>query len=179
MTSLDLFNKEIVPMLKEKLGVKNVNQTPKIDKVIVSIGIGSLATRKSIKDFDEFEKNLKKITGQKPVLIKSRKAISNFKLREGMPVMLKSTLRRDKAYDFLDRFVKVVLPRLRDFNGLSSKSFDAKWNLNIGIVNYNIFPELDIEDVTIPMGLQITIVTTSTDIDQSKGLLEALWLLFK
>ena len=87
MTSLDLFNKEIVPMLKEKLGVKNVNQTPKIDKVIVSIGIGSLATRKSIKDFDEFEKNLKKITGQKPVLIKSRKAISNFKLREGMPVM--------------------------------------------------------------------------------------------
>lgn len=179
MTSLDLFNKEIVPMLKEKLGVKNVNQTPKIDKVIVSIGIGSLATRKSIKDFEEFEKNLKKITGQKPVLIKSRKAISNFKLREGMPVMLKSTLRRDKAYDFLDRFVKVVLPRLRDFNGLSSKSFDAKWNLNIGIVNYNIFPELDIEDVTIPMGLQITIVTTSTDIDQSKGLLEALWLLFK
>jgi large subunit ribosomal protein L5 len=126
MTSLDLFNKEIVPMLKEKLGVKNVNQTPKIDKVIVSIGIGSLATRKSIKDFEEFEKNLKKITGQKPVLIKSRKAISNFKLREGMPVMLKSTLRRDKAYDFLDRFVKVVLPRLRDFNGLSSKSFDAK-----------------------------------------------------
>ncbi len=179
MTSLDLFNKEIVPMLKEKLGVKNVNQTPKIDKVIVSIGIGSLATRKSIKDFEEFEKNLKKITGQKPLLIKSRKAISNFKLREGMPVMLKSTLRRDKAYDFLDRFVKVVLPRLRDFNGLSSKSFDAKWNLNIGIVNYNIFPELDIEDVTIPMGLQITIVTTSTDIDQSKGLLEALWLLFK
>ena len=79
----------------------------------------------------------------------------------------------------MDRFVKVVLPRLRDFNGLSSKSFDAKWNLNIGIVNYNIFPELDIEDVTIPMGLQITIVTTSTDIDQSKGLLEALWLLFK
>ena len=126
MTSLDLFNKEIVPMLKEKLGVKNVNQTPKIDKVIVSIGIGSLATRKSIKDFEEFEKNLKKITGQKPLLIKSRKAISNFKLREGMPVMLKSTLRRDKAYDFLDRFVKVVLPRLRDFNGLSSKSFDAK-----------------------------------------------------
>ena len=126
MTSLDLFNKEIVPMLKEKLGVKNVNQTPKIDKVIVSIGIGSLATRKSIKDFEEFEKNLKKITGQKPVLIKSKKAISNFKLREGMPVMLKSTLRREKAYDFLDRFVKVVLPRLRDFNGLSTKSFDAK-----------------------------------------------------
>lgn len=179
MTSLDLFNKEIVPALKEKLGVKNVNQIPKVEKVVVSVGIGSLATRKSIKDFDEFEKNLKKITGQKPVLIKSRKAISNFKLREGMPVMLKSTLRREKAYDFLDRFVKVVLPRLRDFSGLSSKSFDAKGNLNIGIVNYNIFPELDIEDVTMPMGLQITIVTTSTSIEQSKALLEGLWLLFK
>ncbi len=179
MTALDLFNKEIVPALKEKLAVANINQVPKIDKVIVSVGIGSLATRKSIKDFDEFEKNLRKITGQKPVLIKSRKAISNFKLREGMPVMLKSTLRRDRAYAFLDRFVKVVLPRLRDFNGLSTKSFDAKGNLSIGIVNYNIFPELDIEDVTIPMGLQITIVTTSTDAQKSKGLLEALWLLFK
>ena len=179
MTSLNLFNKEIVPTLKEKLGVKNVNQIPKVEKVIVSIGIWSLATRKSIKDFEEFEKNLKKITGQKPVLIKSKKAISNFKLREGMPVMLKSTLRRDRAYDFLDRFVKVVLPRLRDFSGLSSKSFDTKGNLNIGIVNYNIFPELDIEDVTVPMGLQITIVTTNPSIEESKSLLEALWLLFK
>lgn len=174
MTALDLFNKEIAPALKEKLGVKNVNQVPKVEKVIISIGIGSLATRKSIKDFEEFEKNLKKISGQKPVLVKSRKSISNFKLREGMPVMLKSTLRRDRAYDFLDRFVKVVLPRLRDFSGLSSKSFDAKGNLNIGIVNYNIFPELDIEDITVPMGLQITIVTTSTDTEKSKGLLEAL-----
>ena len=179
MTALALFNKEILPALKEKLAVANINEVPKIDKVIVSVGIGSLATRKSIKDFEEFETNLKKITGQKPVLIKSKKAISNFKLREGMPVMLKSTLRKDKAYDFLDRFVKVVLPRLRDFSGLSSKSFDAKGNLNIGIANYNIFPELDLEDVNTQMGLQITIVTTSTDIEKSKSLLEALWLLFK
>lgn len=116
MSALQQFNKEIVPVLKEKLGVKNVNSVPKIEKIIVSVGIWSLATRKSIKDFDEFEKNIIRITGQKPTLIKSRKSISNFKLREWMPVMYKVTLRRDRAYDFLDRFVKVVLPRLRDFS---------------------------------------------------------------
>lgn len=179
MSALQNFNKETVPALKEKLGVKNIHSVPRIEKVIVSIGIGSLATRKSIKDFDEFEKNITKITGQKPTLIKSRKAISNFKLREGMPVMYKVSLRRDRAYDFLDRFVKVVLPRLRDFTGLSSKSFDPKGNLNIGLVNYNIFPELNVDDVNTPMGLQITIVTSTTSTEKSKALLQELWLLFK
>lgn len=179
MSALQQFNKEIIPALKEKLGVKNINSVPRIQKIIVSIGIGSLATRKSIKDFDEFEKNLIKITGQKPTLIKSRKSISNFKLREGMPVMYKVTLRRDRAYDFLDRFVKVVLPRLRDFSGLSSKSFDQKGNMNIGLVNYNIFPELNVDDVNTPMGLQITIVTSTTSTEKSKALLQEMWLLFK
>lgn len=179
MSSLQKFNKEIVPVLKDKLKEKNINSVPKIEKVIVSIGIWSLATRKSVKDFDEFEKNLIKITGQKPTLIKSRKSISNFKLREGMPVMYKVTLRRDRAYDFLERFVKVVLPRLRDFTGLSSKSFDPKGNLNIWLANYNVFPELNIDDVVTPMGLQITIVTSTTNTAKSKALLQELWLLFK
>ena len=158
MSSLQKFNKEIVPVLKDKLKEKNINSVPKIEKVIVSIGIWSLATRKSVKDFDEFEKNLIKITGQKPTLIKSRKSISNFKLREGMPVMYKVTLRRDRAYDFLERFVKVVLPRLRDFTGLSSKSFDPKGNLNIWLANYNVFPELNIDDVVTPMGDRKSVV---------------------
>lgn len=179
MNSSAQFKKEILPRLKEKLGVKNVNSVPQIDKVVVAIGIGSLATRKSVKDFEEFEKNLRKITGQKPMLVKSRKSISNFKLREGMPVMLRSTLRREKAYDFLDRFVKVVLPRLRDFGWLSTKSFDQKGNMNIGLSNYNIFPELNVDDVVTPIGLQITIVTTGSDVDHSKALLESLWLIFK
>lgn len=179
MSAQQQFNKEIVPALKEKLGIKNINSVPRIEKVIVSVGIGSLATRKSIKDFDEFEKNLIRITGQKPTLIKSRKSISNFKLREGMPVMYKVTLRRSRAYDFLDRFVKVALPRLRDFAGLSSKSFDQKWNLNIGLANYNIFPELGVDDVNTVMGLQITIVTSTTNTEKSKALLQELWLLFK
>lgn len=180
MKALELFKKETIPALKEKLGVKNIHAVPTVDKVIVSVGIGSLATRKSVKDFEEFEKNLKKITGQKPMLVKSRKAISNFKLREGMPVMLKVTLRRDRAYDFLEKFVKVVLPRLRDFSGISGKSFDPKGNYSIGLVNYNIFPEIGVEDAPTPMGLQITIVTKgSTDAIKSKALLEGLWLIFK
>lgn len=179
MSALQQFNKEIVPALKEKLWVKNIHSVPRIEKVVVSVGIWSLATRKSVKDFDEFEKNLIKITGQKPTLIKSRKSISNFKLREGMPVMYKVTLRRARAYDFLARFVKVVLPRLRDFSGLSSKSFDQKGNMNIGLVNYNIFPELNVDDVNTPMGLQITIVTSTTSTERSKALLQELWLLFK
>ena len=180
MNSLELFKKETLASLKEKLGVKNIHEVPTLDKVVVSIWIGSLATRKSVKDFDEFEKNLKKITGQKPTLIKSRKSISNFKLREGMPVMLKVTLRRDRAYNFIEKFVKVVLPRLRDFSGISNKSFDANWNYNIWLVNYNIFPELNLDDVNVNMWLQMTIVTKgSRDSVKSKALLEALWLIFK
>ena len=107
---------ELFAKLKDHLNLKNINQDPKVDKVIVAMGIGSLVTRKGHKDFEEFERNLIRITGQKPVLIKSRKAISNFKLREGMPVMLKVTLRGERAYDFLDRFCKLVLPRVRDFS---------------------------------------------------------------
>jgi len=126
MNTLEAFNKNVVKNLQKQLGIKNINAVPKIDKVIVAIGIGSLATRKSVKDFDEFEKIITKLTGQKSRILKSKKAISNFKLREDMPVMLQTTLRREKAYDFLDRFMKVVMPRLRDFSGFSEKSFDGQ-----------------------------------------------------
>ena len=110
---------------------------------------------------------------------KSKKAISNFKLREDQPVMLKSTLRKQKAVDFLERFIRVVLPRIRDFNGTSIKSFDKDFNLNMGIKNYNIFPEFGIEDVTIPMGLGITIVTTAKTLEEAKALLEDFGFIFK
>ncbi|MCF7835062.1 50S ribosomal protein L5 [Candidatus Gracilibacteria bacterium] len=170
---------DFVKELQNKLNIKNVNAVPKVEKVILSCGIGSLVTRKGQKDFGEFENNLKRISGQKARMIKSRKSISNFKLREGMPVMLQSTLRKKRAVEFLDRFVKLVLPRMRDFSGISSKSFDPSGVLNIGIPNYNIFPELGLDDVTIPMGIQITIVTSSKNIEQSKALLEALGFVFK
>jgi len=131
MNTLEAFNKNILKDLQKKIGVKNINTVPKIDKVIVAIGIGSLVTRKSLKDFDEFEKIITKITGQKSRVYKSKKAISNFKLRENLPVMLQTTLRKQKAYDFLDRFVKLVMPRMRDFSGFSEKTFDGQGNFSI------------------------------------------------
>ena len=170
---------ELFAKLKDHLQLKNINQVPKIDKVIVSMGIGSLVTRKGHKDFEEFEKNLIRITGQKPVLIRSKKAISNFKLREGMPVMLKVTLRGVRAYDFLDRFAKMVLPRIRDFSGVSKKNFDPKGNLNLWLQNYNIFPELGVDDVNLPMGLQLTIVSTAGTPEASQALLQEVGFIFK
>ena len=170
---------ELFAKLKDHLQLKNINQVPKIDKVIVSMGIGSLVTRKGHKDFEEFEKNLIRIAGQKPVLIRSKKAISNFKLREGMPVMLKVTLRGVRAYDFLDRFAKMVLPRIRDFSGVSKKNFDPKGNLNLWLQNYNIFPELGVDDVNLPMGLQLTIVSTAGTPEASQALLQEIGFIFK
>ena len=170
---------ELFAKLKDHLQLKNINQVPKIDKVIVSMGIGSLVTRKGHKDFEEFEKNLIRITGQKPVLIRSKKAISNFKLREGMPVMLKVTLRGVRAYDFLDRFAKMVLPRIRDFSGVSKKNFDPKGNLNLWLQNYNIFPELGVDDVNLPMGLQLTIVSSAGTPEASQALLQEIGFIFK
>jgi len=131
MNTLEAFNKKIIKDLQKQIGVKNLNAVPKIDKVIVAVGIGSLATRKSLKDFDEFEKVITKITGQKARILKSKKAISNFKLREGIPVMLQTTLRKQRAYDFLDRFMKLVMPRLRDFSGFTEKNFDGQGNFNL------------------------------------------------
>jgi large subunit ribosomal protein L5 len=125
------YNSEIKKSLQTSLGKKNLNQVPSVDKVIISVGIGSLATRKGVKDFSDIEKNIIKITGQKPALVKSKRSISNFKLREDMPVMYKVTLRRDRAYDFLQKLTTVVLPRVRDFTGLNPKSFDPQHNINI------------------------------------------------
>lgn len=131
MNTLESFNTKVLPTLQKQLDIKNINAVPKIDKIIIGIGIGSLATRKSLKDFDEFEKIIMKITGQKSRVYKSKKAISNFKLRENLPVMLQSTLRKQRAYDFLDRFMKLVMPRMRDFSGFSEKSFDGQGNFSI------------------------------------------------
>lgn len=136
-------------------------------------------TRKGQKDFEEFEKNLKIITGQKPRLCKSKKSISNFKLREGMPVMLSVTLRKDRALDFLDRMAKLVLPRVRDFSGISKKSFDPSGNLNFGIKNYALFPEFVVDAVSIPMGLQITVVSTAGTAEKAQVFLEELGFIFK
>jgi len=168
-----------VSNLQKKLNIKNIHAVPKVDKVIVAMGIGSLVTRKSQKDFSELETNLQQITGQKPRMIKSKQAISNFKLREDMPVMLQVTLRWKKAYDFLQRFTQLALPRSREFEWLNPKGFDTQANISIGVKNYDIFPELSVDSVNIPMGLQISIINTANNKDEARALLEALGFVFK
>ena len=119
--------------LQKRLNLKNINAVPTLETVIVNMGIWSIVTRKWHKDFEEFEKNLSKITWQKPRIVKAKKSISNFKLREWMPVMLQSTLRGNRALDFIDRLYKIILPRIRDFSWLNKRSFDSQANLTIGI----------------------------------------------
>ncbi len=171
--------RDILNKVKDQLWIKNIMSSPKIDKVIVAIWIWSLATRKGIKDFSEIERNLQKITWQKPYMILSKRSISNFKLRDWMPSMLKVTLRGQKAYDFIDKVSKIVLPRIRDFNGLNVKSFDNQGDYSLWLKSYWIFPELKPDDITMDIGLQISIVMTSNEKEKNKVLLENLGFVFK
>lgn len=179
MSIYQQYKSETRSALKKDLQKKNIHEVPSLDKVIVSVGIGSLATRKGVKDFSDIEKNLAIITGQKPVMIRSKKAISNFKLREDMPVMLKVTLRKDKAHDFLDKLTKIVMPRVRDFSGLSTKSFDPNNNYNIGLTTQAIFPELIAdESAAAAMGVQINIVTNAATKEDAIAMMKSIGFIF-
>jgi len=164
--------------LKESLGKGNIHQVPQIDKVVVAMGIGSLATRKGVKDFSDLEENLARITGQAPQMLYSKKAVSNFKLRENMPVMLRTTLRGKKAHDFIERLVAYVLPRVRDFNGISPRKFDGRGNYTLGLKDQLVFPELNPEEVKTAMGIQMTFATTADTNEDAKALLESLGIIF-
>jgi large subunit ribosomal protein L5 len=168
---------EVVPQLKEELGLKNNFAAPVISKVKVNVGIGTLA--KQTKDFSEVISNVSKITGQKPVVTKAKLAVSNFKLRKGMPVGITTTLRGKRAYDLMDKLVNVVLPRVRDFRGLSIKSFDGKGNFSIGFKEALVFPEINPDDISNVHGLQITIITTAKNDDEGIALLKKLGFPFK
>lgn len=170
--------KDLDAKLIKRLNLKNINALPKIDKVVVAIGVGSLHTRKWLKDFSEFEKNLTALTGQYPLMVNSRKNVSNFKLRAGMPSMLKVTLRGQKAYYFLHRLMTIVLPRVRDFAGLSAKSFDHHGNYSLWLKSYEVFPEIHPDAITIPTGIQITIATTNNNKDDTKALMEEFGFVF-
>lgn len=178
MSFLTDYKKNIQPLLKEQLKLTNIHQVPSLDKIVVSIGIWSAVTRKGIKDFSDYDKALSIITGQKPHLILSRKNISNFKLRSAMPVMMKVTLRWHKAYDFIQRLIMTVLPRVRDYSGTSAKSFDQGANLNIWITNTSVFPELDGVDFSLPIGFQVTVVPSTSDKTKAKAMLEAMGMIF-
>jgi len=173
-----LFREEIAPKLEKELGVKNVNAVPKLEKVTLNIGIGSIIQRQG-KDFSHIEENLARIAGQKPVITKSRKAISNFKIRDGMPVGLVVTLRGKRMYDFINKLVNITLPRVRDFRGISPKSFDGKGNYSLGFKEHIVFPEIDPDDVLQLHGVQITISTTAKNDKDGIALLKALNFPFK
>ena len=179
MSLYEKYNQDLRQSLMISLEKKNIHQTPKIEKVIVTMWVWSLHTRKWVKDFSEFEKNLKNITGQKPMMIKSRKSIANFKLREWMPSMLMVTLRREKAYDFLERLINITLPRVRDFTWISLKSFDKTWNYNLWFKDQAVFAEIPMEDSSTVMWVGVTIVTNTTINSDTKELLKMLWFIFK
>ena len=175
---LTQFKEEVAPKLKEELGLKNVNAVHRLSKITLNIGIGSIIHNQG-KDFSHIEENLAKITGQKPIVTKSRKAISNFKIREDQPVGLTVTLRGKRMYDFMSKLINVTLPRVRDFRGLSPKAFDGNGNYSIGMREHIVFPEINPDDVLHLHGVQITITTTAKDDEYGKALLKAFNFPFK
>jgi large subunit ribosomal protein L5 len=177
MSYYDEFKSKVVPVLQKELNIKNVLAVPRLEKVKVSVGIGTLT--KNTKDFSDVIENIAKITGQKPVITKAKIAISNFKLRQGMPIGITVTLRGRKMYDFIYRFVNIALPRVRDFRGLSPKAFDGKGNYSVGLKESLVFPEINPDDVLNVHGLQATIVTTAKNDEQGLALLKHLGFPFK
>jgi len=167
----EMYRSEIVSALKEKFGYKSVMSVPKIQKIIVSQGIGDAVGDKKLIDSALGDVSL--ITGQRAVATNSKKDISNFKLRKGMPIGTKVTLRGDKMYEFLDRLLSIAFPRTRDFRGVSAKGFDGRGNFNMGVKEHIIFPEIDIDKVNRIMGMDITFVTSAETDEEAKALLDA------
>ncbi len=166
---LERYKKEIVPALKEKLGKKNVNAVPRLDKIVVNMGVGKALQDK--KYLEEALDVLKQITGQKPLTTLSRKAISNFKLRENLAIGAKVTLRGRRMYEFFDRLVSLALPRVRDFRGLDPNAFDGRGNYNLGLTEQMAFPEINPDKFTYNQGMNITVVTTASTDDEARELL--------
>jgi large subunit ribosomal protein L5 len=154
-----MYREEIVPKLKEKFGYSNIMEVPKLEKIVVNMGVGDAVQDSKL--LDEAVKELETITGQKASIRAAKKSISNFKLREGMKIGAKVTLRKERMYEFLDRLVNVALPRVRDFRGISDKSFDGRGNYTLGIQEQIIFPEINVDKITKVLGMDVTFVTTA------------------
>ncbi len=167
---LQKYRKTVIPALQKDFGIKNIMAVPKIDKVVVNTGIGKLV--KDDKVAARIEKELTLIVGQKPVFRKAKKSIAGFKLREGVNVGISVTLRGKRMYDFLDRLIAISLPRSRDFRGIDPKNFDKMGNLNFGIKESSIFPEVNYENVKDVFGLEITVVTTAKNRERGIALLK-------
>jgi large subunit ribosomal protein L5 len=171
------YNETVVPKLKEKFNYTNPMQIPKIDKIVINMGLGEAIH--NIKIIDSAVEELKQISGQQPVVTRAKKSIASFKLREGMPIGCMVTLRRNRMYDFLNKLVNVALPRVRDFRGISGKAFDGAGNYSLGVKEQLIFPEIDYDKIDKIKGLNVSIVTTAKSNEEGKELLKLLGMPFK
>lgn len=167
----DLYNDEIVESLTKKFGYKNVMQVPKLDKIVINMGVGE--AKENAKVLETAVKDLETITGQKAILTKAKNSIANFKIREGMPIGCKVTLRGEKMYEFLDRLVNLALPRVRDFRGVNPNSFDGRGNYALGIKEQIIFPEIEYDKVDKVRGMDIIFVTTAKTDEEARELLKS------
>lgn len=167
----ELYDTKIRAELKEQLGFKNEMEIPKLEKIVLNMGVGEAATDK--KKLESAVKDMTAISGQKVVITKAKKSLANFKLKEGMQIGCKVTLRKDRMYDFLDRLINVAMPRIRDFRGLNGKSFDGKGNYSFGIKEQIIFPEIDFDKIDNIRGMDITVCTTAKNDKDAKALLAA------
>jgi large subunit ribosomal protein L5 len=173
-----LYNKymnEVRPALVEKRKYKNVHEVPKMEKIVVNMGVSASLEKGAI---DDAAKDLSQITGRKPVISKSRKSIANFKLREGQPIGCRVTLRRDQMYEFFDRLVATALPRIRDFRGISPRSFDGRGNYSLGIGDQTVFPEIELDKIKRQQGMDITIVTSAKSDEEALELLKLMGMPF-
>jgi Ribosomal protein L5 len=171
----DKYVKEVVPALKEKRKYSNPHQIPRMEKIVVNMGVSASLEKSAI---DDAAKDLALITGRKPAVSKSRHSIANFKLREGQPIGCRVTLRRDAMYEFFDRLVATALPRIRDFRGLSTRSFDGRGNYSVGISDQTIFPEIELDKIKRTQGMDITIVTSARNNDEAMDLLKMMGMPF-
>jgi large subunit ribosomal protein L5 len=171
------YNEEIAPALLKSLGLSNVMEIPKLAKIVVNMGVGEASQNSKL--MDAAAKDLEIITGQKPTIRKAKNSEAGFKLREGQAIGAKVTLRNEAMYDFLDRLVTVVLPRVRDFEGISGKAFDGRGNYSLGLVDQLVFPEIEYDKVEKLFGMSITIVSSAKTDEQGKALLEAFGMPFK
>ncbi len=173
----EYYREKVIPQLRKELGITNAMEVPKIVKITVTMGVGEAVADKTI--IDAAAGDLAKITGQKPVLCQSRKSIASFKLREGLAIGCKVTLRGPRMYEFLDRLISVAMPRIRDFRGVSPRSFDGRGNYNMGVKEQIIFPEIQYDQIDQLRGMDITITTTAKDDKAGRALLEAFQFPFR
>ena len=168
----EMYKSEVAPALMKKFEYKSVMQIPKIDKVVINVGAGE--AKENSKVIDAISTDLATITGQKPVVCRAKKSVANFKLREGMPIGVKVTLRGERMYEFVDRLFNVALPRVRDFHGINGNSFDGRGNYSFGIKEQLIFPEIEYDKIDALRGMDISFVTTAQTDEEAKALLKAL-----